>query len=584
MSAFADGVVLPETFSFGSVRDECKHIVASIDFGTACSGVAFARKSRPKDVRYAAPGARDPTEAKVPTVLLELPNDKWLFGHAAETQYNEFLMAAQRGEQISAHLYKGFKMVLKDKEAGFDSLEAFSTAGKPQNLMVLVVKTIQFLQECAISRVREETKDNPIDPVTDIQWVLTVPAIWNDFGKAFMRKAAFLAGLVSEEMSDDLILVLEPEGASLAIHAAAAQHGILAEDSRFMVLDGGGGTNDTTVHEVHSVKPLTLSAIAPPSGNACGGQMVNAQFREFLQELLGPELFDEHGQLLAFTTIYHDFDRIKLVYAAGAIVPHLPLVDVLNAPTQLIDLAAAWNAKYPNKAIVPSPSQRKGILTMSPELMLSFFEPSVQSALTLVTAVLNSVPNIQYIIVVGGFGSSQVLIDRVRQEFNNRNGVRVILPDGNPKPQGAIAHGAVFYGLYRNLIASRASPYTYGLEIKDRTTNISRIFHVLVRRGQILSFDFEVSQDLLPATLTQPHVVWKLFRSDDVAPTITVGQHFLGSVVIPCPAGNTMPERKLKARFCFGGTEIRVTGEDVRGNVTVGAVKMDEAVAAPRRV
>jgi hypothetical protein len=584
MAAFADGVVLPDTFTFGDVRDKCKTIVASIDFGTACSGVAFARKSRPKDVRYAAPGARDPTEAKVPTVLLELPNDKWLFGHAAETQYNEYLMAAQRGERIPAQLYKGFKMVLKDKETGFDSLEAISTAGKPQNLMVLVVKAIQFLQECAISRVKEETKDNPIDPATDIQWVLTVPAIWSDFGKAFMRKAAFLAGLVSEEMSDDLILVLEPEGASLAIHAAAAQHGILAEDSRFMVLDGGGGTNDTTVHEVISVRPLTLSAIAPPSGNACAGQMVNAQFRNFLQELLGPELFDERGQLLAFNTVYHEFEKIKMMYAAGATVKYLPLVDILNDPTHLIELAAVWNSKHPDKTILPSPTQRRGQLTMSPELMLSFFEPSVQSALALVTTVLNSVPNVQYIIVVGGFGSSQVLIDRVRQEFHNRNGVRVILPDGNPKPQGAIAHGAVFYGLYRNLIASRASPYTYGLEIKDRTTNVSRIFHALVRRGQILSYDFEVTRDLLPATLTQPHVVWKLFRSEDVAPPTTVGQHFLGSVVIPCPPGDTMPERKLKARFCFGGTEIRVTGEDVRGNVTAGAVKMDEAVATPRRV
>jgi hypothetical protein len=38
------------------------------------------------------------------------------------------------------------------------------------------------------------------------------------------------------------------------------------------------------------VKPLAISAIAPPTGSDWGGEKVNAQFRDFLQELLGPDL------------------------------------------------------------------------------------------------------------------------------------------------------------------------------------------------------------------------------------------------------------------------------------------------------
>ncbi|XP_062588785.1 heat shock 70 kDa protein 12B-like [Saccostrea cucullata] len=45
----------------------------------------------------------------------------------------------------------------------------------------------------------------------DILWVLTVPAIWSDEAKQFMREAAIQAGI----QDDHLVLALEPESAAL---------------------------------------------------------------------------------------------------------------------------------------------------------------------------------------------------------------------------------------------------------------------------------------------------------------------------------------------------------------------------------
>ena len=138
MSTFADPEV-DQGLVLGPVHDSCKPIVIGIDFGTAYSGIAFAFKANPEAVKCGAPTATDPIQMKVPTSLLELPNDVWEFGYTAESKYNEILMGSAEGEIPAAHLYKRFKMKLKGKNSGFDTLTATSMSGKSQSLMKLIV-------------------------------------------------------------------------------------------------------------------------------------------------------------------------------------------------------------------------------------------------------------------------------------------------------------------------------------------------------------------------------------------------------------------------------------------------------------
>jgi hypothetical protein len=364
--------------------------------------------------------------------------------------YNEILMATSPGEPPAGHLYKRMKMELKGRNGGFETLTATSLSGKTQNLMFLITKALAFLKDYAVAQI-QMGGGSDIDPLRDVQWVLTVPAIWNDFGKAFMRKAAFKAGLIEEEQSDNLLLVLEPEGASLAVHVGAASFGIMHVGSRFMVLDCGGGTVDITLHEVLSVQPLTMKTIAAPTGGAWGGDYVNMEFKKFLAELLGPDLFREQDMPFEFYSIYRDFDKIKVVYDPSQDPGSLCLVDVLDSKRQLVELAEAYNAKHPDKPVLSTPSLRNGFLTMSKELMLSFFEPFLLATVDETRRVMKETPGIRHIMVVGGFGSSKVLTARIRDEFHNRGGVKVILPE-NPKPQGAAMYGAVYFGLHKDVI------------------------------------------------------------------------------------------------------------------------------------
>jgi hypothetical protein len=175
--------------------------------------------------------------------------------------------------------------------------------------------------------------------------------------------------------------------------------------------------------------------------------------------------------------------------------------------------------------------------------------------------------------VVGGFGSSKVLTERVRAEFNNKGGVRVILPDGNPKPQGAIVHGAVYFGLYKDIVSSRVAAYSYGIAVRE--DGVDEVFSILVRKGDELPNGHRAELEAYPVVPHQTEGTWRVYHSDKTNPTTVIGEHKLGSLTATFPPNEDQSKRKQTGVFHFGGSEIRVTIEDAEGNVTRGVVVME---------
>ena len=104
-----------------------------------------------------------------------------------------------------------------------------------------------------------------------------------------MRRAAFEAGLISEESSDRLELVLEPEAACIACEA---ENSALENGDTFMVLDCGGGTVDITIHRVAQKMPdPILDELRSPSFEPWGSAFIDAEFEAFLERLVARDLF-----------------------------------------------------------------------------------------------------------------------------------------------------------------------------------------------------------------------------------------------------------------------------------------------------
>jgi molecular chaperone DnaK (HSP70) len=104
-------------------------------------------------------------------------------------------------------LFQTYKMHLLHMDEN-----AVSVDGREMPLMQVISESLKFISNKAIEKLTEQ-----IGKVVKarIRWVLTVPALWSEEHKHFMRKACMEAGIVDETMSPNLLLCLEPEGASI---------------------------------------------------------------------------------------------------------------------------------------------------------------------------------------------------------------------------------------------------------------------------------------------------------------------------------------------------------------------------------
>ena len=59
--------------------------------------------------------------------------------------------------------------------------------GKQLPALVVFSESIKYLKQSLLEEAKKQQADIRAD---DIKWILTVPAIWSDPAKAFMRRAA----------------------------------------------------------------------------------------------------------------------------------------------------------------------------------------------------------------------------------------------------------------------------------------------------------------------------------------------------------------------------------------------------------
>ena len=114
-------------------------------------------------------------------------------------------------------------------------------------------EAMQFLNNDKVLRklgynVRNKKKHEMLITVDDVQWILTVPAIWDDRAKQKMREWGIQAGLLRKHYANHLKIVLEPECASLQTQQEFKDE--FKNGDNYIVIDAGGGTVDIVCHQV----------------------------------------------------------------------------------------------------------------------------------------------------------------------------------------------------------------------------------------------------------------------------------------------------------------------------------------------
>ncbi|XP_045203853.2 heat shock 70 kDa protein 12B-like [Mercenaria mercenaria] len=598
-----------------SGQAESKIFFGAIDFGTSFSGWAFAsstdlelnHQNQPPTITVKPWRSEYATHStgKTPTCVLIKPDGKSLeaFGYDAEKKYDE-LVSEQNDKEY--YYFKDFKTCLHGKYNQRLRLDMTlkEQAGKTLPVITVISASIKFLADDMIAELEKRIHGVRRD---DIQWVITVPAIWTDQAKFMMREAAVKAGLSSHS----IIFALEPEAASifcrqLELFADDCESGStlssLKVGSKYLVLDAGGGTIDITVHEVassHGVKQVVTSG-----GNIKGGNTVNREFERFLIETISMEKYNRFKDCYRGDWLYilSNFEAQKKSFD-----PKKDKTVTIRFPATLKEVFEERDThgtvfeklkhKLQKKSIedaVKRTSFGKDTEVKRDKIIFSvnsfqlFFSTAISDTIKQVQKQLNNVPegSISVILMVGGFSECSSLQQAVKDTFSS---IPVIVPT---EASTAVLKGAVIYGHNPPIVSERVVRYTYGVSTtvafiqgvhpdEKRLETDSGIFcddifnkHVTV--GQSVKTDEpQKTVTYIPLYTNQKSVEIAIYASELSDPIYTTdkGCHIIGTVRLQLTETDNVCDDNILVSFAFGGTEIVVTaveektGRKVKANV-----------------
>ncbi|XP_053399692.1 heat shock 70 kDa protein 12B-like [Mercenaria mercenaria] len=545
--------------------------VAAIDLGTTYSGWAYSTLNDPDKVLanqawFAGTGTL--ASQKTPSCVLLSPKKEFeAFGYEAETK---FAGLAEEGKHHGWYYFRRFKMTLFDdrKLNRHTSIEDIS--GKKMPALVIFAHAIRYLKNNFMQTVHNRVQ-NVKD--TDVNYVLTVPAIWNDMAKRFMREAAIEAGIPN----DQITLALEPEAASIwcqGIHTEVQRNfdttdlGISAVGTRYMIVDLGGGTADITVHEKRHNN--TLLEIHKATGGAWGGTEVDKNYIQLLAKIIGPNEWKKYEQkeLEDILDIHRDFETKKRnisTISSGQITVKMPssLKDAYehNGKRSISDVEERFNRNI---------DWKKDKLRVAVTLMKKCFEGPVNDVIAHVEEILSeeNMGNVDKIMLVGGFAESPYVQETFKAHFTGR---RIIIPS---ECGLAVLKGAVLFGQNPTVVTARIARYTYGLEIAvpfDRTKHSREklvdtdagplcrdSFWKAVEIGQVIKNGHEVPRIGRAVDDYQPKISLKIVKSKQRNPAYTTDPdcEVIGHVVIPMDRTLKADNNAVDEIFTFGGTEL----------------------------
>ena len=276
-----------------------------------------------------------------------------------------------------------------------------------------------------------------------------------------------------------------------------------------------GGTVDITCHEVQSNDKVR--EIHPATGGAWGSIYIDQNFEEVLHKIFGKDFI--RGYKKEYPNDWFDF-MLKFEHAKAAFKLH---------GKHGVNLQISWSLgnhyqeKF-NEDIDGAIKEKRdlgvdfdnGALVLKHDTMVKLMKPVITKTLNHVKDLFKKLQNIKYILLVGGFGQSELLQEEIKREFGNKRSILV-----PTEGQLAIIKGAVAFGHNPTSISTRVSKLTYGFGVmrnfdekihkpEYQTMSFGKkkcdnIFDLAIRNGEdvetesVIKFDLTASEACIKA-------------------------------------------------------------------------------------
>ncbi|KAL4224274.1 hypothetical protein ACF0H5_017728 [Mactra antiquata] len=524
-----------------------------------------------------------------------LDSDKieWVkIGHDAVNAYMK--CTRKQGHEIlrQYYLFERFKMILYEQRF-HGGMYVEDQLSQPLPLIDVMTLFIQELKRHCLQKINAQ-QQNPIDE-KDILFVVTVPAIWTDAAKQFMRKAAIKAGIGER----NVLLALEPEAAAIScMHLTSQQKKDMNNfgdvGQKFLVADLGGGTTDLSAVEVQS--DGTLKELHQSHGNNVGGQNINNAFAHCFRDSFQGKTWLEILSNITPSNVVKieaNFENAKMQIGSTDLIDQMIEVEIpheiqRDIENNSITLKEGLSVQYDDGCFQLESDFVRNTLFQSTCDMI--YEGTIRYVLN-----KHETKGITTVILVGGFSESpfviQTLRGKVEEDFP---GVQVVVPDS---PFKSVLLGAVLYGHDPMIFSSRLSEETYGVATnvtydeakhdaskkwRNEETGIlmcKDIFSIHVKKGQSVSLlEPQPKQVYKPAYQDQKAMSLLIYSSSNINPKYITdeGCKQIGKVEVEMSDTTGGRDRELEVSMLYGGTQVAVqaknvtTGKEVNADIVFG--------------
>ncbi|KAI5269890.1 actin-like ATPase domain-containing protein [Aureobasidium subglaciale] len=560
----------------GHVQVTSDRLIVGVDFGTTYSGVAAAYSANPDDIEIIKtwPGGNGITSDKVPTEIAYETAE-------LSTPLNNKITPEQGGAKATVQKIKwGFQF--KPEEPRLRCIKLFLDRNQKLPHFVSPLDTAAHLRSCdrtvmhAVSDYLGQIYTHTMETlnrrygdsfmaITKVEFVLTVPAVWSDSAKNATLQAAEKAGMGKKH---ELRLVSEPEAAMLHALKTVQPHNLKVNDN-FVVCDAGGGTVDCIGYKITQLSPLRVEESAVGTGGLCGSAFLNYRFEEHVKNRLGVEKYTYMRNKKPKTWM------MGLKYFEEFVKRNYNEEDGQEV-----------NVPFPGLADNEEAGVDSGFMVMSTAQVKEIFDPVIEEVVKLLDGQVDAIraksDTVSGIILVGGFGQSNHLYNRLKTHFNTPAQLPAY---GKEKEQGkiseqqnqcppieviqplyawtAVVRGAVIRGLDDSMVSSRRSRLHYGTSyatVYDETQHdtADRYWSPLWERWMV-----------------SDRMQWHISKGTAISPSTPISFHYTrnftpyGSLIvtdelIACGSSSAPPSRtKTLSTVCTLTTDLAAVPEEL---------------------
>ena len=442
-------------------------VVVGIDFGSSGSGFAYAFSDNKDEIIHGQIYGAN-VDDKVPTaIILDNNNNTVKFGKECSDYIKK------KGFEVG-HYFKDIKMNLYEKKKEIQA----KNSGKILPLTLVIQRVLEKLRDLAIG----EIKKNRPNEQNNIKYVVTVPAIWEEFQKNIMMEACIKAGLIKEEDDKSLFFALEPEAASYyCLNNKSIEKNLMKEGDYYIVCDLGGGTGDIVTHLIGANK--NVNEVCSPNGGNFGSNEINKHlFEEVIFKIFDCKDYNTYynkyktinNNIEDQETLYDDWDELErkiMDFKEGTNIQsvndneYYPInfslfKDIFNDGTDINILIDKYNKNVNNNELkLKIKSIKKWVIEIPHKIIYNYIKDQVDSICEIINNILKYDKGINSIILVGGYCSNEVLISEIKKQLSNKI-TNFFQPS---KPCLSIMEGAVLFGQNPNKIIKRIARYTIGM-------------------------------------------------------------------------------------------------------------------------